>query len=493
MCAFGLHLAFPLTGWWWLAPFAFAGLVASWSSLRPRTAALVGYASGVVFFALGFSWFGETAGSLLGPAAPLLDIAPALIEAPAFAFAAFVTAHAALRCDARWVPVVAACAFVVGEQLRSTGVLGVPLEQIGVAMVDSPLRPLGAYAGVYGITLATVLLGASLGWWLLAVRDAQRARAAAVTWVAVTACTALAWLAWPARAHAPPARHVAAVQGGIAQTLKMSPAGLMTGINTYVALTSTLRARRPRPTLVLWPETVITTVLNAPQPAARALGMRFAALSRDLDATLFVGSLAARPNGIANVLYVFDPQKTERADTTGASDVYAKEQLVPFAEYVPGPAWLRTLPYADQIGIYAPGTNRRPVYAGVTPLICWESLFTDIAHDRLRSDPSLFVIATDDAWFGTTEFPYEHAMAATLRAVETGRWVLRAGATGISGVIAPDGTWTARTALGARAIVEGDVGAQAPGVYAALGPVPVGLTIAFFGILPLLRSRSRVA
>ncbi|HEY6236731.1 MAG TPA: hypothetical protein VIW69_16650, partial [Candidatus Elarobacter sp.] len=103
LCAFGLHLAFPLTTWWWLAPFAAAGLLATWFALPPRRAALVGYLSGLLFFTLGFSWFGETAGALVGPFAPILDLGPALLEAFAFAFAAAIASYAARRCDARVV------------------------------------------------------------------------------------------------------------------------------------------------------------------------------------------------------------------------------------------------------------------------------------------------------------------------------------------------------------------------------------------------------
>jgi apolipoprotein N-acyltransferase len=491
LCAGALHLAFPVTGWWWLTPFAIAGFVASWSSLTPRWAVLAGFASGIVFFSLGFSWFGETAGALLGRAAPLLDVAPALFEAPWFAFAALVTSLAARRCDASWAPLVAAAAFTLAEQLRATGVMGCPLEQLGVALVDSPLRAIGAYAGVYGITFAVTLPGAALGWWLLDRSDARRGRAMLTAWLGVAACATLAWSFWPGRVHAPPARRVVAVQGGIAQTLKMSPAGLRVAIDRYTALTESLGAQRPRPTLVLWPETVITTVLDDPRDDVHAVAQRFAQISRDLDATLIAGSLAQRPNGIANALFFYDPHRQAGSSPTGASDVYAKEQLVPFAEYVPGPAWLRSLPYVDQVGIYAPGANPHDTYDGVTPLICWESMFTDITHDRLRANPSLIAVATDDAWFGTTEFPYEHAMAATMRAVETGRWVVQAGATGISGIVAPDGTWTARTQLGGATVVAGDVGAPAPGPYAALGPVPIGVAIALAGLVPFLRRRPR--
>ncbi len=481
VCAFGLHLAFPLTTWWWLAPFASAGLIAAWCALPPRRAALVGYLSGLLFFTLGFSWFGETAGALVGPFAPVLDLGPALVEALAFAFAALLASLAARRCDVRAVPFVAAAAFALGEQLRSTSALGVPLEQLGITMVDSPLRPLAAFAGGYGLTFATVLLGASLGWWLLARSDARRLRTLVAVWAGVLVCTFFAWAVWPARHHAVPVRRVAAVQGGIAQTVKRSDTGLALALDRYTTMTNALRAQHPA--LVLWPETVITTdLLRAP-----ALRARFARLAADLGTTLYVGGFWDDGTTLQNALLIFDPH-ANRNDVAG---LYVKEQLVPMAEYLPGPAWLRSLPYANQIGGFKPGTNVQETYAGATPLICWESVFGDIAHARLRDDPSLFLIATDDAWFGTTEGPYEHAQGATLRAVETGRWVLRAAATGISGIVAPDGTWTQRTALGGAAVVVGDVGASAPGLYARLGPAPIGFALAFIVVVPFFALRRR--
>ena len=339
MCAFVLHLAFPLTGWWWLTPFALAGLIASWCSVTPRSAVLIGYTSGLLFFAFGFTWFGQTAGALLGPAAPILDIGPAAIEACGWAFAAGLAALAAQRCNVRVVPFVAAAAFTLGEYLRSSGSWGCPLEQIGVAMIDSPLRPLAAFVGTYGITFAVALPAAALGWWLLDVRDRRRAVVTLAACVAVVVCTLAAWTFWPAR-HAPaPTRRVAAVQGGIAQSLKMSSAGLALAITRYTAMTSALRAARP--SLVLWPETVINTDLSEPA-AAQALGARFAALARQLNATLYVGSLARLADGrLVNALYIYDPHTAGLAQYASARGFYGKEQLVPMAEHIPGPAWMR--------------------------------------------------------------------------------------------------------------------------------------------------------
>jgi apolipoprotein N-acyltransferase len=439
--------------------------------------------SGLLFFTLGFAWFGETAGALVGPAAPVLDLGPSVAEALAFAFAACVTSLAARRCDPRVVPFVAAAAFALGEQVRSSGALGVPLEQLGITMIDSPLRPLAAFVGGYGLTFATMLLGASLGWWLLSLRDSRRGWTFVAVWVGVIFCAAIAWAVWPARHYPAPHTRVAAVQGGIAQSTKRSDEGLALALARYTSLTEPLRAQHPA--LVLWPETVITTDYLR-DPALRA---RFAALAQRVGATLYAGGFWDDGTRLENALMIFDPG----ANAHDVSALYVKEQLVPFAEYLPGPEWLRKLPYADQIGGFRPGTNAAETYKGATALICWESVFGDLAHDRLRDDPQLFLIATDDAWFGTTEGPYEHAQAATLRAVETGRWVLRAAATGISGIVAPDGTWTRRTALGGADVVVGDVGPPAPGPYARIGPLPIGAATALIVVAPfgLAAARAR--
>jgi apolipoprotein N-acyltransferase len=242
---------------------------------------------------------------------------------------------------------------------------------------------------------------------------------------------------------------------------------------------------------VLWPETVINAPYLGTGPQGDAINARFAALASDLGAPLYVGTISVAPaGGLSNVLVTYDPRDPNFATAKRhVTATYGKEQLVPFAEYLPGPAWLRALPLANLISGFTPIRNAVTMVDGATPLICWETNFGDIAFARLREGPSLYLVATDDAWFGTTEGPYEQAQATTLRAVETGRWILRAAATGISGIIAPDGTWTQRTGLGGQAIVIGDVGAPAPGLYTRIGPTPIGVAMALLTIAPFLRRR----
>ena len=487
-CAFVLHLAFPRPDLPWLAPLALGGLFAGWMTLSPRAAACVGYLAGVVFFALNFGWFGETAGALLGPFGSLLDLGPAIVEALAFALAAAIAALAAERLTGVWVPIVAAAGFTLSELLRSSGLLGAPLYQIGAAFVDTPLAPLAAFGGVYFLTFAVALAGAALG---AAAIESDRRRGAvriAAIAAAIGAAALLAWVAWPARRVAPASLRVAAVQGNITQSIKWQAASLPRAVERYAALTAGLRDFRPQ--FVLWPETVITTDLAldptlsaVPQNAeivagARALRQRFGALAHQLNAVIAVGSDEATVTTNYNDLFFFTPR--------GALEsVYRKRQLVPFAEFLPGPRWLRRLPFASLVSSFSAGSGRAPVETQlrVAPLICWESGFTDLAQTQTAAGAKFFAIATDDAWFGDSDGPYAQAQLAQLRAIETGRWIVRAAATGISGIVAPDGRWQARSALDTQTVVMGMIGDPQPTVYSRVGPWPIGAALVMLGLI----------
>jgi len=239
-----------------------------------------------------------------------------------------------------------------------------------------------------------------------------------------------------------------------------------------------------KPQIVVWPETVITTWLNA-DPALEA---RFAALARRLGTTLIAGSVEAGSDGRPyNDLFFFDRLGT-------LVHVYRKRQLVPFAEYLPGPRALRRLPFGNLPSDFGVGNEQTVVEPfGIAPLICWESAFGDLAQAQAANGARIFAIATDDAWFGASDGPYVHAQIASLRAVETGRWIVRAGATGISGVIAPDGTWRSRSGLQTQQVVTGAVGAPQPTLYSRFGPHPVGIAFAVFALAGCVAGRRRAA
>ncbi len=434
-------------------------MFATWAALPPRAAAAAGYLAGVVFFALDFAWFGETAGKLLGPFAFVIDLGPALAEALAFAATAFAVALAARRCNPSLAGLTAACAFVATEWLRSSGPLGVPLYQLGAPLIETPFAPIAAFGGVYALTFVVALSAAAL----TALARERAWRFAGASAAVIIAGTALAWWAWPARAPVTgPAITVAAVQGNITQEIKWTQPALALAVSRYTSMTRELASTHPQ--FVLWPETVITTNLAA-DPQLQA---RFATLARSLHTALAVGSVS-----------VTDADRNILAFYAGDTQTYyAKHQLVPFAESLPGPPWMRALPFASLVSNFVSGTGDPVVHVdglAVAPLICWESAFTDLAHAGAIRGAQFYAVATDDAWFGASDGPYAHAQLTTLRAVETGRWIVRAAATGISGIVGPDGRWRERTPLGVQTTISGTLGPPQPTFYAWLGPGPLGI------------------
>jgi len=438
---------------------------------------MLGWLAGMVFFAIDYAWVGHTIGRYIGAFGPVVPLGPALIEAPYFALAGGLAWAAYARVRAQWAPLAAAAAFALCEWLRSIGIMGAPFDQLGYTQADWPLKAIAAYAGTVGITFVLCVLGA-----YAADAIVRRTwRPLAVACAAVAAATVLAWLGWPARRLPPPTIRVAAVQGDIAQSLKWN--NLALAVYRYTTLTRRVAAQY-HPRLIVWPETVITTELNLDRP----LEGRLLALAHSAGSTIVAGSIYIQHDAAYNALYVLQPD--------GDESVYEKRQLVPFAEWFPGKAFLSWIPYIGALnGGITPGDSSivyRTTALPIGPLVCWESAFADLAYAQVRAGAQLLVVSTDDAWFGTTSGPYMHAQISQLRAIETGTYVIRAAATGISGIVAPDGTWQRRAGMERMTVVTGAVGRPVPTVFATLGPATIaGGFASLYAALLLLVPRVR--
>lgn len=458
-----LALAFPRAGLWAAAPIGAAALFLAWEGASWKRSFALGWFVGWIFFTISFWWWSTTIVTAVGSLAYVAVVIASGIEAFAIAAAGALSALARARCRPALAPLGTALAFATMEWLRSIGPIGVPFAQLGYTQADSFARVFAAYVGTNGVTLILCIFGAYAAD-AIASRTWRRFAYAlafiAIAWIA-------AWFAWPARTLASPTIPVAAIQGNIAQSLKWQPGSLQEAVSRYTTLTRT--AAHAHPALIVWPETVIATY-HAGLNNDPALMGGFTALARDTHATIVAGGIDLRENRYYNGLFFFTP--------IGLEGIYDKHQLVPFAEHFPGEAFLWWLPYISQLnGDFAEGTGSA-VYqsaAGlnVGPLICWESAFGDLAFNEVRDGAQLLVISTDDAWFGTSSGPYQHAQIAQLRAVETGRYVVRAAATGISGIIAPDGTWQSQAPLETMQVVSGMVASPAGTLFARIGPMVV--------------------
>ncbi len=123
-------------------------------------------------------------------------------------------------------------------------------------------------------------------------------------------------------------------------------------------------------------------------------------------------------------------------------DTYDKQHLVPFGEWLP---FANYLPFLSKIdvgeGNYSPGKSKLIHIGGKKfgVLICFESIFPEIARKFAKKGAEFLVVMTNDGWYGKSLGPKEHFEMSRFRAVETGRYVVRAAKTGISAVITPTG------------------------------------------------------
>jgi len=508
--AISLAFAFPKASQAWLAPLGAAALFWAWQRLSWKRAFFAGWFAGIIFFAIGYSWFTYTVGGYVGSLAFALVFIPAAVHGLAFAGAAILFKIAVRYAPALLAPLAGAAIFAVFEWLKSIGVIGIPFAQIGYTQTGSPLGVFAAYVGCFGVTFVVMLLGA----YIAHAVTTRRAAALATVVALVAASWGVCYSFWPARYAPAPFMRVAAIQGNVPQSLKAT--NLQLSIDRYIALTK--QAAPLHAQLIVWPETVILTELNfttaywnmrtltmeqrtdlqSREALATQLRSQFSALARSLHTELVVGSqdMHYGSEGLKeyNALFTYGRNGT-------LIDVYDKRQLVPFAESLPAPALFSWLPYANLIGRFGHGAVDAVVPAGAmsfAPLICWESAFSDLVHAQIQKGAQFLVIPTDDAWFGPSSGTYQHAQIAQMRAIESGEWVIQAASTGISGIIAPDGTWTEHTQLDRQAIVAGTIGLPAGSLFARIGPNPVMFTlvgvyvlIVFCGAFAKLGRRSR--
>ncbi len=259
-----------------------------------------------------------------------------------------------------------------------------------------------------------------------------------------------------------------AIQGNIPQDKKWSSKFQNDTFNQYRKLTISaidkikiLKANRTKhlTILVVWPETAMPFFFQDPS----TLREKLLDLAKASHCLILFGAPAYKilPDGKAEKINIKYFNSAFLVSPTGiVLGRYDKEHLVPFGEYLPFgylTSWARKL--IGSIGAFSAGTKPNPlcwhnIKIGV--LICFESIFPKIARQFIKNGTNLLTVITDDAWFGNTSAPYEHADMSVFRAVETRRYIIRAANTGESLFITPWGeklentplfkaTWIAKT------------------------------------------------
>lgn len=250
---------------------------------------------------------------------------------------------------------------------------------------------------------------------------------------------------------------VGLVQASIPQDEKWDPAEAMTNYGHHLALTREAADRGAR--LVVWPESALPFLFDRTPWVAEALrdlarerglyllfGNDDREVSDDRKGRIWVGAKMLAPDGTLALRY-------------------HKMRLVPFGEYVPVESVLTvggrfTARVVQGVGSFTPGTENvtgRVDGHAVGASICYEAIFPDHAREFVKNGAGLLANITNDAWYGTTSAPYQHFAMAKFRAVENGRYLVRAANTGITAIVDARGRVVEATRLFERGIVVGEV------------------------------------
>jgi len=242
---------------------------------------------------------------------------------------------------------------------------------------------------------------------------------------------ALLYSFWDFNDDKPAARmRFGVVQGNISQDMKWSPENRLATVDGYLGQSEDL-LQKEQPALVLWPETALPFY-----PRRSPLTAKLQTFTARTGVPVLSGApwseedeSAAQGMRLYNGAVLFTPDGRFAA-------TYFKSHLVPFGEYVPLRHYLPFIaPLVETVGDFRAGRIEKPIAwheARIGVLICYESVFPDMARAWVDAGANVLVNLTNDAWYGRSSAPRHSLAMAVLRAVETGRGLARAANTGYS-------------------------------------------------------------
>lgn len=184
--------------------------------------------------------------------------------------------------------------------------------------------------------------------------------------------------------------------------------------------------------LVVFPETAIPLDLEI-NPTEKSLLCNFA---RDRNVTILAGVNHRDGEEIYNSMVAISPKGAISAP-------YSKQMLVPFGETVPLYRLLSKFTDSfDDYNFFSAGESSAPVdtdIGRVGGIICYESIFPTIARKTVNAGAEILAVISNDSWFGDSPALYQHFAHSSLRAIENGRYLLRASNTAVTAVLSPRG------------------------------------------------------
>ncbi len=486
----------------WPVPMLAIGIIFLLSRTLPvKAATLCGFLFGVGMFGAGTSWiyvsiheFGAASPMLAGLLTGLFVLGiSALMITPVFLLYSWLNQRKAEQGTAcRLHPWQQALMFsglwALFEWVRSWLLTGFPWLLSGYALLDTPFATLAPVIGTYGLSLLMVATACLL--FALVIPAKQQRIPNIIALLIFLGCWGLAWplsnINWTDKTGE---LSFSAVQGNIPQNLKWDPDYIHSTISTYIGLSEDQWEQE----LIIWPENAIPLFYNR----AQGLMTHLDRLARQNNSTLILGMPVDDNSGRETQYFNSILSMGEGYSPTEDSGRYDKQKLVPFGEYVPMESILRglidffNLPMSEFSRGESEQTLLRAGEVKIAPYICYEVVYPDFAA-QMAQESGLLITISNDTWFGKSIGPVQHFQIARMRALETGRYMIRATNDGITALIDENGDvvetiprFTSGVLSSSAEIREG----QTP--FMVLGSWPV-LIIALLMILLVIYRKSSI-
>ena len=407
-----------------LPMISLAGLFYLWEqSHTAKQAAKLGFAFGLGFFITGIYWIYISLHDVGGMPFWMAGLATFLL----CAFLALFPAIVGYLAKHSHHPLAgAAILWVLSEWVRDWIFTGFPWLAVGYS--QAPFSPLTGYASIFGIFGVSFTVTASAGFLVLIFKKKWRKQtmlALMSLWIAGGLISLIQWtspIGNPSK--------VALLQGNIAQEMKWDESIAIQTINQYLGM-----AKQAQADLVILPETALPVALDLSQKdmAQDQVLAPFSAIAKQEHKAILVGAVTQKENAYFNSMLGV-------SETTAVQN-YHKSHLVPFGEFIPLKGivgwiyrdWLN-MPLSD---LSRGSTAQKPMQlAGqkIAVNICYEDVFGEEIIRQLP-EATLLVNASNDAWYGQSNAADQHLQFSQMRALETGRMVLRATNTGTTAII----------------------------------------------------------
>jgi len=410
------------------------------------------YGMGVLFFgayyALSFHWFfymypldfaGLSNVESLGVvfiACLGLGLFQAVQSALVFLFFGASTRNAVCEKHSLLKPFCAAALWVTFELWQTVGWWGVPWARLPLGQMDAILLVRSsALFGSYFVTFTIIAVNFCLA--LVIENRHMGEMAAALAVIVFTINLALGSIVTLTYNDANDKVIVAAAQGNLSSNEKWSAGSKQITMDVYAELTE--KAANEGAKMVLWPETALPYQIFDDSELSNYVKN----LAKDNNITLIISAFTTdEESGLSkNSIIEVKP------DGSFGETVYSKQRLVPFGEFVPMREFVMFIfPPLANIGMLEDdlkaGDRSEVIKSEIGNIgcgLCFDSIYEKVALDAVKGGAELFVISTNDSWFSDSAALDMHNGQARLRAIESGKYVVRSANTGISAIIDPMG------------------------------------------------------